>query len=154
MHIISVINYKGGVGKTTVTANLAAELAMRGHKVLLLDMDPQCSLTFSFYRPEEWDSKLKDGRTIKAWFDSLNEGATPIPLSDLITSPDRIAAKLSGDGRVDLIASHLGLINVDLEPLPKWVGQLLFNPKRIISGFINALRMDYRRSQVMGTTSC
>jgi chromosome partitioning protein len=50
MRIVSVINYKGGVGKTTVTANLAAELAWRGYKVLLLDLDPQASLTFSFMR--------------------------------------------------------------------------------------------------------
>jgi chromosome partitioning protein len=53
MHVVSVINYKGGVGKTTVIANLAAELAHRGHNILLLDMDPQCSLTFSFFKPEE-----------------------------------------------------------------------------------------------------
>jgi len=41
MLIISVINYKGGVGKTSLTANLAAELAFRGKRVLLLDLDPQ-----------------------------------------------------------------------------------------------------------------
>jgi chromosome partitioning protein len=75
MHVVSVINYKGGVGKTTVTANLAAELAHRGRNILLLDMDPQCSLTFSFFKPEEWDDELKETKTIKAWFDSLNEGA-------------------------------------------------------------------------------
>ena len=34
MHTISVINYKGGVGKTTITANLAADMAFRGRKVL------------------------------------------------------------------------------------------------------------------------
>lgn len=115
MHVVSVINYKGGVGKTTVTANLAAELANRGHHVLLLDMDPQCSLTFSFFRPEEWDDTLKEGGTIKAWFDSLNEGATPIPLDSLIVEPPRVTQKLDGNGKLGLISSHLGLINVDLE---------------------------------------
>jgi chromosome partitioning protein len=48
MKIVSVINYKGGVGKTSLTANLAAQLAWEGKKVLLLDLDPQASLTFSF----------------------------------------------------------------------------------------------------------
>lgn len=53
MQIVSIINYKGGVGKTTVTSNLAAELAWRGKKVLVLDMDAQASLTFSLLTPEK-----------------------------------------------------------------------------------------------------
>ncbi|MDM8525574.1 AAA family ATPase [Desulfococcaceae bacterium HSG8] len=40
MYVISVINYKGGVGKTTITANLSAELAYRGFNVLMIDLDP------------------------------------------------------------------------------------------------------------------
>lgn len=43
--IISVMNYKGGVGKTTLTANMSAELAYRGNKVLMIDLDPQSNNT-------------------------------------------------------------------------------------------------------------
>lgn len=114
MEVVAVINYKGGVGKTTVTANLAAELAWRGHKILVLDLDPQASLTFSFVKPDFWQKNLAQEKTIKAWFDSFS-GGSPIPLSSLIIEPKTAKAKLTGRGSVTLIPSHLGLINVDLE---------------------------------------
>lgn len=90
MEIIAVINYKGGVGKTTTTANIAAELAFKGKRVLIIDSDAQASLTFSFVRPDEWDEYLKDKKTIKNWFDAVAEGQEPPSLASLIISPESV----------------------------------------------------------------
>lgn len=116
MHAVSVINYKGGVGKTTITANLGAELARRGMKILLIDLDPQSSLTFSFFDPDYWRDQLRDSRTIKRWFDGIRDGGAPTELGTLVIPAHVANAYLpNDDGRLDLIASHLGLITVDLE---------------------------------------
>ena len=117
MKTTAVINYKGGVGKTSVTANLAGQLAWKGYRVLLLDMDAQASLTFSFIKPEEWRDDFESSRTIKQWFDAIT-AQDDFPLRSLIFSPEAANQALSrggSSGTVDLIASHLGLINVDLE---------------------------------------
>jgi chromosome partitioning protein len=124
MTVVSVINYKGGVGKTTLTANLGAELAARGQKVLLIDFDPQTSLTLSFYQPVEWATDLRERLTLKNWFDALdssggfddldNEASTE--LAHLIVTPPRVNDTLSSHGgRLDLIASHFELIQTDMQ---------------------------------------
>lgn len=51
MKKIALFNHKGGVGKTTLTVNIAAALASLEKTVLLVDADPQCNLT-SFYLEE------------------------------------------------------------------------------------------------------
>lgn len=129
MNIVSVINYKGGVGKTTIAANLAAELAWRSYNVLVMDLDPQSSMTFSFIQPDYWEKHYKDTKTIKSWFDSFMEGEI-IPLRDLIISPTSINNRLTNKGKLDLIPSHLGLLNVDLELATELGGASLDQTKR------------------------
>ena len=113
MPIVSVINYKGGVGKTTISANLAAELAWRGNNVLLIDLDPQASLTFSFLDVDDWQLNYADTTTIRNWYDAFIDLDQNTQLSDLIITPPDVNRYVSG--QLDLICSHLALINVDLE---------------------------------------
>jgi chromosome partitioning protein len=59
--IISVVNLKGGVGKTTVTAHLAMALSSRGYPVLMVDLDLQGSLSSLFVNETLLDQRAKDG---------------------------------------------------------------------------------------------
>ena len=129
MKVVSVINYKGGVGKTSLTANLAAELAWRKRSVLLVDLDAQASLTFSFITPDVWEKDFSETKTIKSWFESFDSNK-PLNLSSLIHTPARVKSALNGKGHLDLIYSHLGLINVDLELATKLGGANIGQSKK------------------------
>ena len=59
--VISLFNQAGGVGKTTITLNLGYHLAQRGNKILLIDLDPQASLTlFMGFDPQNLEKTVFD----------------------------------------------------------------------------------------------
>lgn len=55
LQVISIMNFKGGSGKTTTSAHLAQYLALRGYRVLAIDLDPQASLSALFGNQPEID---------------------------------------------------------------------------------------------------
>ncbi|HEU0238527.1 MAG TPA: ParA family protein [Micromonosporaceae bacterium] len=117
MRVISVVNYKGGVGKTTLTANLGAGLADRGKRVLLVDLDPQCSLTNCFYTPEDYQFKVRPKATLKHWYDSFSGGLPAMSLADLTVTPPDVnhAIDSAAGGKLDLLASDILLFRLDLD---------------------------------------
>ena len=57
---IAIVNQKGGTAKTTTCENLGIGLAMEGKKVLLVDVDPQGSLTISMGWQQEFNARFGD----------------------------------------------------------------------------------------------
>lgn len=116
MKIVSIINYKGGVGKTTLTANIATELANKGKKVLIIDLDSQTNLTLSFITPQDYEGLVLQGKTIKNLYMDYIRTGTINNLTNLIVRPSIVNSQLIGTGgKIDLISSNLQLIDIDAD---------------------------------------
>lgn len=81
MRKITIFNHKGGVGKTTLVVNLADALADMGHRVLVIDADPQCNLSAFHLTEDQLDHFLGESGTGEAEaFNTLWAGIRPVVL--------------------------------------------------------------------------
>jgi chromosome partitioning protein len=125
--ILAIANQKGGVGKTTTAINLSAALAMRGHKTLLIDLDPQANSTMSYVDMTGISRSLFDALTEPNC--SLSDILVPTPVEGLSIIPSRIGlakleAKLVGEmdahfrlkDRLEPVAKTHDIIVIDCPP--------------------------------------
>ena len=119
---VSLINMKGGVGKTTLTAQLAHAAAQRGFRTLAVDLDPQSNLSQSLLTPERWVKHLRSKKaTVVQIFEQY------APPTDGNSSPRRVDVhdviiKPAGRGvhsKLDLIPSRLELSHTLKNPTGK-----------------------------------
>ncbi|MGO1521345.1 MAG: ParA family protein [Sphingobacterium sp.] len=130
--IISILNHKGGTGKTTSTINIGACLARADKKVLLIDIDPQTNLTegLGVYDIE------------RSIYDSLREN-TPLPILKINDNLDLVPSSLDLVAiEMELISAHARELKIKmlLDPIKDQYDYILFDcPPSLGLLTINAL---------------
>ena len=121
--VIAVVNQKGGTAKTTTVENLGIGLAREGKKVLLVDTDPQGSLTISlgYPRPDELEITL---------FDLLNKTIN----EDSVSAGEGILHQAEG---IDLISANISLAGLEVALVNT------MNRERILKQFLEPVKGNY-----------
>lgn len=156
MHVWAVANQKGGVGKTTSTVNLGAILASSGHRVLLLDLDPQGSLTSYFqYNPDELNQsiydlfchqgKIPEGLATSIAVETSNPSMKLLPSSTALATLERNISQQEGMGLV--ISKTLAQVKDDYDYVlidsPPLLGVLMINALAACERLIIPVQTEY-----------
>jgi chromosome partitioning protein len=147
--VISFINYKGGVGKTTTTFHIGCALAMfePKKKVLLIDADPQTNLTFLCSEFKKWESRVNTNGSLEtiysAYLDQKKKSLRDIVWEKPIARPEL--------ANIDLVPSTIELLDIDLRLQSKTkaattiqeIAQTHIDQRSILSEAIKEVASDY-----------
>lgn len=149
---ISVINFKGGVGKTTLAYHLATGLArFHGAKVLLVDVDHQSSLSDVCMGAERWEEVAGAGDTVSKIFLSFVSEAQEMPGGEIIVE-NPIYDLLVGDGyegqylMLDVVPASLDLDTIEIELTSTHQGSAMrseWNKRTLICRWIEETRIEF-----------
>ncbi len=155
MRVIAIVNQKGGCGKTTTTVNLAGALAADGHRVLILDMDPQAHATLAVgLEPDDLEVNLYEVLVEPAGASRLDSVIVDVtddidiaPSSIVLSALEQKLAAERHDARTERLAAALDtlppLYDYVLIDCPPNVGLLTFNALRAASEVIIPLETSF-----------
>jgi cellulose biosynthesis protein BcsQ len=117
---VSVVNMKGGVGKSTTVASLAEALASEGLRVLVIDLDPQSNVSMMLAGQDRWIALKQRNQTIDEYFNQFVYGGEPRFFRDFVA--DKVS-DLAGDPPLDLLIATPEFRYIERHALEKWVSQ-------------------------------
>lgn len=122
--IISLVNQKGGVGKTTTSINLAASLGKLGKKTLIIDLDPQGNTTTGL---------------------GVNKGEIKASIYDVLNGDENIkkAIKKTSFDLLSIIPATINLAGIDYELLEKGHNDSEFNKNEQLRNALNEVKDNY-----------